>query len=286
MSVINSAAMRGFTKTAYEGYLKGWHERNGGNMSYRLSDAEACELKGEFTYDRPWTDIGTEVPLLGGTYFIVTGSGRFFSHAIDETENAIGIIELDGTGRLYRIVWGLDGGGRPTSELPSHLMNHEVKLRVTGGRHRLIYHAHPVNLIALTFILPLDSAIFTRKLWEAMTECPIVFPSGVGVVPWMVPGGREIAVETSRLMKRYDAAVWAHHGIFCSGEGFDDTFGMMHVIEKAAEILIKIYSVAPRMAQTITAEDFRALASAFGVTLNEDVLYDPESIPCEGKLYK
>ena len=41
------------------------------------------------------------------------------------------IIEVDGAGENYRIMWGLVNGGKPTSELPSHLMNHEVKKRVT-----------------------------------------------------------------------------------------------------------------------------------------------------------
>ena len=47
------------------------------------------------------------------------------------------------------------------------------------------------DTIALTFVLPLDDKVFTRELWESATECPVVFPDGVGVGPWMVPGGRE-----------------------------------------------------------------------------------------------
>ena len=66
-------------------------------------------------------------------------------------------------------------------------------------------------------MLPLTDEAFTRELWEMATECPVVFPDGIGVVDWMVPGGRDIAVETSRLMEKYDVAVWAHHGIFCAG---------------------------------------------------------------------
>lgn len=65
----------------------------------------------------------------------------------------------------------------------------------------MVYHAHTTNIIALTFVLPLEDKVFTRELWEMATECPVVFPDGVGVVPWMVPGGREIAVATSELMK-------------------------------------------------------------------------------------
>ena len=82
------------------------------------------------------------------------------------------IIEVDEAGENYRICWGLRDGGRPTSELPTHLMNHEVKALATDGRYRVIYHAHPANIIALTFVLPLTDEAFTRELWEMATECP------------------------------------------------------------------------------------------------------------------
>ena len=97
---------------------------------------------------------------------------------------------------------GLVNGGRPTSELPSHLMNHQVKKKATNGEYRVIYHCHTTNVIALTFVLPLDDKVFTRELWEMATECPVVFPDGIGVVDWMVPGGHDIAVATSELMKK------------------------------------------------------------------------------------
>lgn len=183
------------------------------------------------------------------------------------------IIELDEKGENYRILWGLVNGGRPTSELPSHLMNHEVKKGVTNGAHRVIYHAHTTNVIALTFVLPLEDKVFTRELWEMATECPVVFPSGIGVVGWMVPGGREIAVATSALMKEYDVAIWVHHGMFCSGEDFDLTFGLMHTVEKSAEILVKMLSMRPDKRQTISPQNFRDLAKDFKVTLPEKFLY-------------
>lgn len=155
-------------------------------------------------------------------------------------------------------------------------MNHEVKKEASGGKHRVIYHAHTPNVIALTFVLPLEDEVFTRELWEMMTECPIVFPEGIGVVDWMVPGGREIAVATSKLMKKYDIAVWAHHGIFCSGEDFDLTFGLMHTVEKAAEILVKVLSMRSGKRQTIQPQNLRDAAKAFGVSLDERFLYEKE----------
>ena len=191
-----------------------------------------------------------------------------------EPEDSIGIIEIDKNGENYRLCWGLANGGRPTSELPSHLMNHEVKMLASGGSHRVIYHAHTPNIIALTFVLPLEDRVFTRELWEMATECPVVFPKGIGVVPWMVPGGREIAAATSELMKKYDVAIWAHHGMFCSGEDFDLTFGLMHTVEKSAEILVKTLSIRPEKLQTITPQNFRDLAGDFKVTLPEEFLYE------------
>lgn len=111
------------------------------------------------------------------------------------------MIELDAQGENYRVVWGLVNGGRPTSELPSHLMNHEVKKIASGGKHRVIYHAHTTNVIALTF-------------------------------------------------------------------------GLMHTVEKSAEILVKMLSMQPNKRQTISPQNFRDLAKDFQVTLPEEFLYE------------
>ena len=75
-------------------------------------------------------------------------------------------------------------------------------------------------------------------------------------------------------MEKYDVAIWAHHGMFCSGEDFDLTFGLMHTVEKSAEILVKILSMTPRKIQTITPENFHELAHDFNVTLPEEFLYE------------
>ncbi|MCR5217761.1 rhamnulose-1-phosphate aldolase [Treponema sp.] len=274
MKAIEAEFVKGFVRMCSDGWEQGWHERNGGNLSYRIKDEEIQSVKDDLKYDAPWQDIGTSVPQLAKEYFLVTGSGKFMRNVPLDPAANICIVELDDKGEKFRIVWGLVNGGRPTSELPTHLMNHEVKKLASNGKHRVIYHAHCTNLIALTFVLPLKDEVFTRELWESATECPVVFPAGVGVVEWMVPGGREIAVATSRLMKKYDVAVWAHHGLFCSGEDFDITFGLMHTVEKAAEILVKVLSIRPDKLQTIEPDGFRQLAKDFKVTLPEEFLYN------------
>jgi len=274
MKILDMPFVQGFIRMCNDGFNQNWHERNGGNLSYRVKPEEVEAVRECLDSSRPWQPIGTSVPGLAGEYFLVTGSGKYMRNVILDPEANISLIEVDGAGENYRITWGMRDGGRPTSELPTHLMNHEVKKEATGGKYRVIYHAHPANLIALTFVLPLRDEVFTRELWEMATECPVVFPSGVGVVGWMVPGGRDIAVATSKLMKDYDAAVWAHHGLFCAGEDFDLTFGLMHTIEKSAKILVKVLSIRPDKLQTITPQNFRDLAVDFKVTLPEKFLYE------------
>lgn len=265
--------IRGFMRMCNDGWQQGWHERNGGNLTYRMRPEEVEACRPFFTAPREWNEMGVAAENLGGEYFITTGGGKFLRNVQGDPAHNIGIVEINGAGDRWRIVWGLEDGARPTSEFPSHFLNHSVRKAATGGAYRVIYHAHTPNLIAMTYILPLTARDFTRALWQSATECPVVFPGGVGVVEWMVPGGADIAVATSELMKRYDAAVWAHHGLFVSGPDFDTAFGLMHTIEKAAQIyMLALSAGGGKIRQTITDDNLRAIAKEFGVTLNEEFL--------------
>lgn len=276
MKVLETKLVKDFKKICTDGYNQGWHERNGGNLSYRMKDEEVEEIKQFLNEDSEWKDIGTEVKDLANEYFMVTGSGKYFRNVELDFEDSVSIIKVSEDGTKYKIVYGLVNGGRPTSELPTHLMNLEV-LKHRDKDLRVVYHCHPVNTIALTFVLPLEDEIFTREIWEMMTECPIIFPNGIGVIPWMVPGGREIGVKTSEIMKEKDVAIWAHHGMFVCGHDFDEAFGLMHAIEKAADILIKVKSMTDTKLNTIKPQDFRDLQEPFNIKLDEKFLYEKKS---------
>ncbi|MCM1046555.1 MAG: rhamnulose-1-phosphate aldolase [Candidatus Gastranaerophilales bacterium] len=264
-----------YVHMCHDGVRQGWHERNGGNLTYRMKPEEVTECRPYFR-ERPgdWVDIGVQAENLKGEYFISTGSGKFLQNVDFEPQNNICIVEINDTGDQYRIVWGLEKGGKPTSEFPTHFMNHSVRKRVTNDMNRVIYHAHTPYVIALTYVLPLQAEPFTRMLWKSATECCVVFPGGVGVVPWMVPGGPEIAKATCVLMEQYDAAVWAYHGLFVSGPDFDTAFGLMHTIEKAAQIasIAMAANGGRKLPHVITDDNLRQIGKDFGVTLNESIL--------------
>jgi len=272
MTITDTPPIQAFIACAHNGWLQGWHERNGGNLSYRMTPEEAAECRPWFDETGPWRPLGVAAPNLAGECFIVTGSSRYFQNVREKPEENIGIAQLDGQGGAWRVVWGLTVGHDPTSEFPTHILNHSVRAAATQGRSRVLYHTHPVDVVALTFVLPVTAKAFSRALWQAMTECVIIFPDGVGVVPWMVCGGTEIAHATAKEMERFAAVIWGQHGIFCAGEDFDSTFGMMHAIDKAARILLKIMATGLPVLQTITDDNLRAIGVAYGLQINEEFL--------------
>lgn len=259
-----------FVRMCYDGFLQGWHERNGGNLSYRMTEDDVAAISDKLAGKGRHYDMSFSVPELSGSYFAVTGSGRYMRNVPLAPEKNVGIIRIDEKGSGYDILWGLEDGAKPTSELPTHLMNHLARMKATDGACRVIYHAHPANITALTYTLAPDAREYSRILWQSETECAVVFPEGVGVVDWMVPGSIEIGIETAKLISSYRAVIWTFHGIFGSGSDFDETFGLIHTIEKAAEIYLKAKSAG--IVRTITDDEFKALAEAFGVTLNKDFL--------------
>lgn len=272
MSIFDTNVMQGYIRLGDEGWKQGWHERNGGNLTYRMKADEVEDCRPYFYNHGEWISLGLTVENLAGEFFLTTGTGKFFQNFTVSPELAIGIAEINDKGDAYRLVWGLnDGKDRPTSEFPSHLMNHAVK-KAANPDYRVIYHCHPVGVIALTFVLPLDHKTFSRALWSTMTECPIIFPHGVAVVPWMMPGSLEVAEVTSEYMKEYDVAIWAHHGIFCASTDFDNTFGLMHTVEKSAQIYLNILHTGKPILQTITDEYLLAIEKDFKIQLNHDFL--------------
>lgn len=267
--------MKGFVRLCNDGWDQGWHERNGGNASYRMTPAEVQACRTFFLADPgPWVPLDVRAEGLAGECFVVTGAGKFMRNVALDPSASLGIVEIDGSGGAYRVVWGLDGGGTPTSEFTSHFMIHAVRKHVTDGAGRVLYHCHPTDVAALACALPPDSRQVTRTLWKTMTECVIVFPEGIGVVPCLTPGSRELADATAQLMETHRAVIWAHHGLFVAGDDFDSAFGLAHVVAKAAGIYRSACAMCggPRFAHELTDDDLRKIAADLGLPVNEAYL--------------
>lgn len=249
-------------------YRLGWDERNGGNISYMLDEAEVREYLDVNNVIRT-IPTGFQADSLVGKIFIVTGTGKYFKNVEKDPENNLGIIRIAKDGTTAELLWGYRDGGRFTSELPAHLMSHMARLSVDKD-NRVVIHSHPTNTLAMNFVHELDEKKYTHTLWEMCTECIVVFPDGVGILPWMLCGTNEIGEATARKMKEFRLVIWGMHGIYGAGKSLDETFGLIETVEKAAQIYMLTAGLERK--NTIKDEDMVKLAEYFGVDYRKDFL--------------
>lgn len=148
-------------------------------------------------------------------------------------------------------------------------MSHMARLSA-GPENRVVMHSHQTNTLAMNYVHPLEEKQFTHTLWEICTECIVVFPDGIGVLPWMLCGTNEIGRATAEKMKRFRLVVWGKHGIYGAGKTMDETFGLIETVEKAAQIYM-LTTHLPRM-NTIKDADMKTLVEFFGVDYRKDFL--------------
>lgn len=248
-------------------YRQGWDERNGGNISYMLEEKEVAKYLNLNKVIRN-IPIGFDAKQLVGKIFIVTGTGKYFKNVTKDPETNLGIIRIAQDGCTAELLWGYKDGGKFTSELPAHLMSHIARLSV-DAEHRIVMHSHPTYTIAMNTCCPVDEKQFTHKLWQSNTECVVVFPDGVGVLPCMICGTNEIGVATAEKMKNYRLVVWTNHGIYGTGRTMDEAFGLIETVEKTAQIYMLSLG---HVVNVIPDEVIKGLAELWHLNMLDGVL--------------
>ena len=255
-------------RTTTNMYAHGWDERNGGNISLMLDENEIKEYLDTENVLRT-IPTGFSAPELDGKYFLVTGTGKYFKNVQYDPANNLGVIRIADKGETAELLWGFTDGGKFTSEFPAHMMSHAARLKA-DSQNRVVMHCHPDNLLAMTYVHTLDEREFTRTLWRMETECIVVFPEGVNVLPWMLCGTNEIGLATAEKMQTARLVVWAQHGIYGAGRDLDETFGLIETAEKAAGVYMRIAHLP--ILQTLTDGQLHLLEERFGVKARDGYL--------------
>ena len=267
-NILEAPFIEEMKETTANMYRLGWDERNGGNISVMLDEKEVGEYLDLKRVIRTIPTGFSAKPLIG-KYFLVTGTGKYFKNVTRDPETNLGIVRIAEDGTTAELLWGLRDGGRFTSEFPAHMMSHMARLK-HDPENRVILHCHPTYTLAMNYVHELDEKKFTHTLWETCSECIIVFPDGVGVLPWMVCGTNDIGEATAKKMEEFRLVVWGLHGLYGAGKTMDEAFGLVETVEKAAQLYM-ISAHLPRL-NTITDDQLRALAEAFHLTYREDFL--------------
>ena len=100
-NILNAPFVEEMKKTTANMYRLGWDERNGGNISYMLDEAEVAEYL-DLTSVIRTIPTGFDATSLIGKIFIVTGTGKYFKNVADDPENNLGIIRIAKDGKIGR----------------------------------------------------------------------------------------------------------------------------------------------------------------------------------------
>lgn len=254
----------------FQAYNHNWDERNGGNISLRIDSKDLSDYSDVSTIIRN-IKIGFDAREVIGQYYLVTGTGKYFRNISNFPERNLGLVQIAKDGKSVDLLWGFTDGGEPTSEFPAHLMTH-CKLQKNNSDKRCVMHCHPTNLVAMSFTLPLQEKHFSRILWKMQAESIVVFPEGIGIIPYMTPGTNEIGLATSDKLMQYKIVLWPHHGAFAVGSDLDETFGLIETVEKAASIYTIIKMHGGRMINSINDNNLVELSKRFSVRPNKAFL--------------
>lgn len=256
-----SKTVEGIAEVA--GYLwqNGWAERNGGNITVNITEFvdEGMKALAPISEVKP---IGLVLPNLKGCYFYCKGTGkRMRDLARRPMENGSVIRILDDCASYVIIA---DNPVQPTSELPSHLAVHN-NLIGKGSPYKATVHTHPIELVAMSHnAVFLGKDVLTNILWSMIPETKAFCPLGLGVVPYCLPGSKELADGTLSQLDEYDVVLWEKHGVFAQGLDVMDAFDQIDVLSKSA----KIYLDAKAMGFTpegMSAEQMAEMSRAFNL---------------------
>jgi rhamnulose-1-phosphate aldolase len=218
-------------------WQRGWAERNAGNISVNLSEIIRDDIPGHTKY--PHFPLPGRYPELIKEYIFVTGTGKRMRHLAGKPKKNTLIIRIDNKGTGYNIISRKKKSAidfMPTSELPTHLSIHQM-IRKRGTNEKVVIHTHASELIALTQVREYCNEKRLNDLfWGMHPETKVFVPKGVGFVPYLTPGTREIAAETLKALKNHDVALWEKHGVFSIGEDITETFDVIDILAKSAKI--------------------------------------------------
>lgn len=215
------------------GYLwqKGWAERNGGNLTYNITEFVDDELMAMPAIS-PVLHIGKVLPNLKGCWFYCKGTGkRMRDLARDPMANGSIVRILDDC-ETYEIV--ADQCVKPTSELSSHLAIQDMMI-ASGTNYKATLHTHPIELVAMSHIRKFcSSEALTKALWSMIPETFAFAPLGIGFIPFDTPGTVELAEATLKGIEKYDVVLWEKHGTIAVGPDMMEAFDQTDVLNKAA----------------------------------------------------
>jgi rhamnulose-1-phosphate aldolase len=212
----------------------GWAESSAGNISVNVTEYIPEDIRELNKF--PSREIDKSYLELSGSSFFITSAGTRMRDLAKEPSGNACILRIVEKSNRYHMLWGKKAGlgFEPTSEIHSHLSIHHFLLEKKAPQ-KVIIHAHPEELIALTHVKEYkQEGKLNRLLWSMNPAAKIIIQKGVGLVPYLIPGSDELAQATIKAIEKHDVVLWEKHGCLAIGADMLETFDQVDILNKAA----------------------------------------------------
>lgn len=196
----------------------GASEGGAGNISVFTRDLGKLDARFRF---QSMVDLPVAAPALADGWVIVTGTGRRLRDVARYPDRTLAVVRVQPDGRRGMLYAA--GPVRPTSEFNSHLLVHDDHAARRGIAYHALLHAQPMRLTYLSHhpAYP-DTRALSQRLCRWEPEMLVVFPDGIGLLPFQVPASAEQQAVTVAGLRQHRAVVWQRHGIVTRS---DDSVG-------------------------------------------------------------
>ncbi len=212
-------------------------------------------------------NLPVPAPHLVGGLVIVTGSGRRLRDIAADAAASLGVVRIGPggmTGTLHtsprRLFESL------TSEWNSHLAVHDDVVARTGTNFHAVVHAQPPHLVYLSHVPGYrDEERFNRRLLRWEPETIINLPSGIGVLPFLLPGSRALMDANVASLRSHRIVLWGKHGVMARSDiSVTRAVDRIEYAETAARYEY-MDQVNGERAEGLTLDEMRAVVAAFRV---------------------
>jgi rhamnulose-1-phosphate aldolase len=212
-------------------------------------------------------ELPLAVPELARGQFVVTGAGSRLRDLAEAPAANLGYLEVHDGGTQATLWYAKERRfARLTSEFNSHLGVHRDQVVRHGLRFHAVVHGQPRKITYLSHLDAYeDQTVLNRRLLRWQPEGILTFPEGIAIVPFFVPGQRELMLATQRALRDCRIVVWSKHGVLArSSASILAAVDLIEYLETAAA-----YECLDRMlggsAAGLSPEQMRSVSLAYGV---------------------
>lgn len=157
-------------------------------------------------------DLPVEVPALNGGWLIATGTGKRLRDVQGSPEKNLCLLSIQNSGKQADLYSSLQV--YPTSEINSHLAIHNDQVATLGLDYHAVVHSQPLYVTFLSHIPRYcDTTETNHRLMRWEPETLLLFPEGIGMLPYQAPGSAEMMAVTVWGLHSHKVVIWQRHGV-------------------------------------------------------------------------